>query len=68
MNVLLRAWNFQVIYIVGKEQLKIALSKNIFRQTVLWAILWMRGSSRTKIQQMKVESDRLVEVDLVKEM
>jgi KUP system potassium uptake protein len=68
MNALLRAWSSQVIYIVGKEQLKIAQSKNIFRRMVLWAFLWMRESSRTKIQQMKVESDRLVEVGFVKEM
>ena len=68
MGALLRAWKSQIIYIVGKEQLKIAAGSNIFRRMVLWAFLWMRESSRTKIQQMKVESDRLVEVGFVKEM
>ena len=68
MGAVLRAWKSQIIYIVGKEQLKIAAGSNIFRRMVLWAFLWMRESSRTKIQQMKVESDRLVEVGFVKEM
>ncbi|KAJ5300441.1 uncharacterized protein N7443_005443 [Penicillium atrosanguineum] len=68
LRTLLGAWKSQVIYIVGKEQLKIAHGKNFIRKIVIWLFLWMRDSSRTKIQQMKVDSDRLVEVGFVKEM
>lgn len=68
MNTLLKAFKSQVIYIVGKEQLKLAQSKNIIRTIVIWAFLWMRDSSRTKIQQVKVDSERLVEVGFVKEI
>lgn len=68
LATLLGAWKSQVIYIVGKEQLKIAPNTNFIRKIIIWLFLWMRDSSRTKIQQMKVDSDRLVEVGFVKEM
>ncbi|KAJ5690180.1 hypothetical protein N7462_004572 [Penicillium macrosclerotiorum] len=68
LTMLHRAWNSQTIYIVGKEQLKIPARTNFLRRLVLWAFLWMRDSSRTKIQHLNVEIDRVVEVGFVKEM
>ncbi|KAJ5160073.1 potassium transporter 19 [Penicillium canariense] len=68
LDALHRAWRSQVIYIVGKEQLKIAAKTNIVRQLFLWVFLWMRDSSRTKIQHLNVETDRVVEVGFVKEI
>jgi KUP system potassium uptake protein len=67
-DALHRAWKSQVIYIVGKEQLRIARGTNFFRRMVLVAFLWMRDASRTKIQHLNVQADRVVEVGFVKEM
>jgi KUP system potassium uptake protein len=68
LDALHRAWKSQVIYIVGKEQLKIPAKTNIARRFFLWAFLWMRDASRTKVQHLNVETDRVVEVGFVKEM
>lgn len=68
LDALHRAWKSQVIYIVGKEQLKILTKTNIVRRFFLWAFLWMRDASRTKVQHLNVETDRVVEVGFVKEM
>jgi KUP system potassium uptake protein len=66
LSALLHAWSTQTIYIIGKEQLKILPKANILRRIILWVFLWMRDSSRTKIQHLNVESDRLVEIGFVK--
>ncbi|KAJ5503537.1 potassium transporter 19 [Penicillium fimorum] len=68
LDALDRAWSSQVIYIVGKEQLKVPAETNILRQLFLWAFLWMRDASRTKVQHLNVETDRVVEVGFVKKM
>ncbi|KAF3384249.1 Potassium transporter 19 [Penicillium rolfsii] len=68
LDALNRAWKSQVIYIVGKEQLKIPAKTNFVRRFFLWLFLWMRDASRTKIQHLNVETDRVVEVGFVKEM
>ncbi|KAJ5374138.1 potassium transporter [Penicillium concentricum] len=68
LDALDRAWNSQVIYIVGKEQLKVPAESNILRRLFLWAFLWMRDASRTKVQHLNVETDRVVEVGFVKKM
>ncbi|KAJ5489027.1 potassium transporter 19 [Penicillium diatomitis] len=68
MSVLQRAWKSQVIYIVGKEQMKIPAKTPILRRLFLWIFLWMRDASRTKVQHLNVEVDRVVEVGFVKEI
>lgn len=68
LDTLHRAWKSQVIYIVGKEQLKIPNKTNMLRRFLLRAFLWMRDASRTKVQNLNVEIDRVVEVGFVKEM
>ena len=68
LDALVRAWRSQVLYIVGKEQLKIAAEANIFRRLILVAFLFMREYSRAKIQHLNVEIERVVEVGFLKEM
>lgn len=68
LDTLHRAWKSQVIYIVGKEQLKIPAKTNFLRRGFLWAFLWLRDASRTKVQHLNVETDRVVEVGFVKEI
>ncbi|KAJ5653948.1 hypothetical protein N7490_000951 [Penicillium lividum] len=62
------ASNSQVIYIVGKEQLKIEAERNYFRRMILYVFLLIRDSSRTKVQSLNVEMERLIEVGFVKKM
>jgi KUP system potassium uptake protein len=73
VEVLERAFGTQVLYVVGKEQLKIMLPKGLsitgfFRSVFLNAFIWMRDLTRSKIQEMDLPYDRLIEVAFVKEM
>ncbi|KAH0543882.1 hypothetical protein GP486_008543 [Trichoglossum hirsutum] len=68
-----RAFQSQVVYIVGKEQLKIVpprgLSiRGLLRRLSLNAFIWIRDLTRTKVQEMNVPVDRLVEVGFIKEI
>jgi KUP system potassium uptake protein len=62
------AYNSQVVYIVGKEQMRINPKTNIARKVLLKAFLWMRENTRSKVQSLNVEVDKLVEVGFVKEV
>lgn len=68
LDALDRAYNDQVIYIVGKEQLRIRKGSNIVRWLVLSAFLWIRGITARKVQALNVQVDRLIEVGFVKEI
>ena len=73
VEVLERAFGAQVLYVVGKEQLKIMLPKGLsitgfLRSIFLNAFIWMRDLTRSKIQEMDLPYDRLIEVAFVKEM
>jgi KUP system potassium uptake protein len=73
IEVLERAFGTQVLYAVGKEQLKIILPKGLsikgfLRSVFLNAFIWMRDMTRSKIQEMDLPYDRLIEVAFVKEM
>ncbi|KAJ5939101.1 potassium transporter [Penicillium verhagenii] len=68
INTLDCASNSQVVYIVGKEQLKIAAEGNWFRRGILWLFVLIRDSSRSKVQDLNVAIERLVEVGFVKMM
>ena len=62
------AYNHQVIYIIGKSQLKVASGCGIFRQMLLHAWLWIRENTRTKIGSLKVPMDRVFEIGFVKDI
>lgn len=68
LRTLQHAFESQVVYIVGKEQMRIKTGTNVFRRAVLWAFLWMRENSRSKVQSLNVETERLVEVGFVKDV
>ncbi|KAI5815820.1 potassium transporter 5 [Pyronema omphalodes] len=64
-----KAFATQVVYIVGKEQLKIVRDRNNwFKRMVLETFLWMRENTRAKIAKMDVPVERLVEVGFVREI
>jgi KUP system potassium uptake protein len=56
------------IYIMGKEQMKIKKGTNFGRKFFLWLFLWIRENSRTKMADLNLPFDNLVEVGFVKEI
>ncbi|KAK9384426.1 potassium transporter-domain-containing protein [Lipomyces mesembrius] len=68
LDTLNRAYAAQTVYIMGKEQMKIRRSSNFVRRTLLEAFLWMRENSRTKLADIEIPTDSLVEVGFVKEI
>ena len=63
-----RAFEDQVVYVVGKEQLRIRPDTGIFRRVLLTAFLWIKENTRAKVQALNVDVDKLVEVGFVKEV
>jgi KUP system potassium uptake protein len=62
------AFKSQVIYIVGKEHLRIASGTNIFKKVVLMLFLYGREVTSNKVQHLDVQADRVVEVGFVKDI
>lgn len=62
------AYNHQVLYIIGKSQLKVGPSGNLFRKVLLHAWLWLRENTRTKIASLRVPMDRVFEVGFIKDI
>ena len=67
-DVITKAAQSQIVYIMGKEQMTIKKGTNVFRKALLLAFLWMRENSRTKMADMNIPFDNLVEVGFVKEI
>jgi KUP system potassium uptake protein len=63
-----KAAQAQMVYIMGKEQMTIKKGTNIVRAVFLWMFLWIRENSRTKMADIGLPFDNLVEVGFVKEI
>ena len=63
-----KAYERQVLYIVGKEQMRISENTRIWRRVVLNAFLWLRDNTRSKMASMRIPTDQLVEVGFIKEI
>lgn len=63
-----RAYESQVVFIVGKEQMRIRHGTNIVRKLLLALFLWLRENTRGRIAAMNIPVDRLVEVGFIKEV
>lgn len=63
-----QAYDRQVVYIVGKEQMRIKPGTNIARRALLELFLWIRENSRTKVQALNIAVDKLVEVGFIKDV
>jgi len=68
LDAINRAAAAQLVYIMGKEQMKIKEGTNIVRRVFLEMFLWIRENSRTKMADMNIPVDNLVEVGFVKEI
>ena len=62
------AFNTQSLYIIGKESLKVQEGTGFFRKVVLKFYLFLRENTRSKIANLRVPVDKVVEVGFVKEM
>jgi len=69
LNALDTAYSTQVVYIVGKEQLRLIRSQNnIAKRFVLGIFLWLRENTRAKVASMRIPVEKLVEVGFVREI
>lgn len=68
LDVINKAAEAQMVYVMGKEQMKIKKGTNILRHALLWAFLWIRENSRTKMADMDIPYENLVEIGFVKEI
>ena len=63
------AYEDQVVYVVGKEQMRIRESRNAKdwgRRTALAAFLWIRGNTGNKVANLNLDVEKLVELGFVK--
>lgn len=67
---LLRAAQAQnVLYIMGKEEMKIKpLTTGYFRAVVLWIFVWVRENTRGKMASLQLPIENMVEVGFLKEI
>ena len=62
------AYLHKVLYIMGKEQMKVKANRNYLRRFFLYIFLWMRENTRTKMANLNVSRDSIIEVGFVKEI
>lgn len=63
-----RAYAAKIMYVVGKEQMKIRDQTGLFRKVLLGTFLWVRENTRAKIANLRLAMERVVEVGFVKEI
>jgi KUP system potassium uptake protein len=68
LETLDRAFRHEVLYIIGKEQMRVKHKTNVFRALLLHIFLFFRDITRTKIASLKVQRDRVIEVGFVKDV
>jgi len=76
LETLSKAREDQMVYVIGKEVMKINREKErkrvvvggFFRLLVLETFLWIRENSRTKLADLDIDADSLVEVGFVKKI
>lgn len=74
LETLATARNSQIVYILGKETMKISTPDhgNRFfvwlRSVVLWIFLWIRENTRAKLADLNIDANQLIEVGFVKEI
>lgn len=63
-----RAYDHRVLYIIGKEEMHVKPQTAIWRRVVLQTFLFLRDNTRNKMANLKVPTDRLVEIGFVKDV
>ncbi|ORY70059.1 potassium transporter-domain-containing protein [Pseudomassariella vexata] len=65
------ACDAQTVYVLGKETMRIKNADGIgafFRRVLLGTFLWLRENTRTKLADLDIDADKLIEVGFVKEI
>ncbi|KAJ5360012.1 hypothetical protein N7517_009203 [Penicillium concentricum] len=62
------AYEHKVLYIIGKEQMKIKTDASFFIKVFLYLFLWIRDNTRNKMANLRVPTDKLIEVGFLKEI
>ncbi|KAM0420583.1 hypothetical protein ACHAPT_011629 [Fusarium lateritium] len=73
LDALRSAEEAQTVYLMGKQTMRVQKReqrtiRNMFRRVALEAFLWIRENSRTKLANLDIDPDSLVEVGFVKEI
>ncbi|KAF2631287.1 potassium transporter [Macroventuria anomochaeta] len=68
LEALERAYHHKVLYITGKEQMKISSGTNVLRRFFLHIFLFIRENTRTKIASLDIPMDKVIEVGFVKDI
>ncbi len=71
LETLRAAESAQMVYVLGKEVMRINHGRGVYgavRRVLLNIFLWIRENSRTKLADMDMDVDRLIEVGFVKEI
>ncbi|KAK3309809.1 potassium transporter-domain-containing protein [Chaetomium strumarium] len=63
-----RAYAAKIMYIVGKEQMRVKETSSLGRRLLLQVFLWIRDNTRAKIANLRLAMDRVVEVGFVKDI
>lgn len=62
------AYSHKVLYIVGKEEMKIKPDAALIRKALLRVFLWIRDNTRNKMASLRLPTDKLIEVGFLKEI
>ncbi|KAH8656378.1 hypothetical protein BGZ61DRAFT_486604 [Ilyonectria robusta] len=73
VEAMCRAQDAQAVYMMGKQVMKIrrghgSIVKSVIRRLALEAFLWIRENSRTKLADLDIDVDNLIEIGFVKEI
>jgi KUP system potassium uptake protein len=68
LDALDRAFKDEVLYIIGKEQMRVKEGTNIARSLLLKIFILVRDNTRARIQSLSVPIDKVIEVGFVKEV
>ncbi|KAK3627505.1 hypothetical protein LTR56_019191 [Elasticomyces elasticus] len=68
LSQLQAAYDHRVLYVVGKEEMQVKQGTPIWRKILLRTFLFMRDNTRNKMANLKVPTERLVEIGFVKDV
>ncbi|KAI1166354.1 potassium transporter [Nemania serpens] len=70
LEALHAAYDAQTVYVLGKETMRIKKRGRLgfFRRIILEVFLFLRENSRTKLADLDIDADKLIEVGFVKEI
>lgn len=67
LGTLLHSFDQQVIYVVGKEQMRVKKGTSLITKLAVLIFLFMKSNTETTIQRLQIEIDKVVEIGFIKE-